>query len=198
LYNDANDQTPLSVIQGDYDSVLMQGHHSLDGKTFRLGISPNKLFGVMVERDTGFVESADHLLSRIFEAEVHDCTSYRGFLRDHIVTAMEAARLVLILGPEGCGKSSAVMRSIDRLVAETGEPVFISSPSYAQSAEKIRDFTAMYPNGPFIAFEYLSLTELSISGIVQRGHESPKSMRWKGATRLGSGRFTTNNPRSMR
>jgi energy-coupling factor transporter ATP-binding protein EcfA2 len=76
------------------------------------------------------------------------------------VTAMEAARLVLILGPEGCGKSSAVMRSIDRLVPETGEPVFISSPSYQQSAEKIRDFTAMYPNGPFVAFEYLSSTEL--------------------------------------
>jgi hypothetical protein len=160
LYNDANDQTPSSVIQGDYHSVLLQGHHSLDGKTFRLGISPNKLFGVMVERDTGFVDAADHLLSRIFEAEVHDCTRYRGFLREHIVTAMEAARLVLILGPEGCGKSSAVMRSIDRLVSETGEPVFISSPSYAQSAEKIHDFTAMYPNGPFIAFEYLSLTEL--------------------------------------
>jgi hypothetical protein len=145
LYNDTSDQTPSSVIQGDYHSVLLQGHHSLDGKTFRLGISPNKLFGVMVERDTGFVDSADHLLSRIFEAEVHDCASYRGFLREHIVTAMEAARLVLILGPEGCGKSSAVMRSIDRLVPETGEPVFISSPSYQQSAEKIRDFTAMFP-----------------------------------------------------
>jgi hypothetical protein len=79
LYNDANDQTPSSVIQGDYHSILLQGHHSLDGKTFRLGISPNKLLGVMVERDTGFVESADHLLSRIFDAEVHDCPSYRGF-----------------------------------------------------------------------------------------------------------------------
>src|SRR5712671_6011271 len=112
LYNDANDQTPSSVIQGDYHSVLLQGHHFLDGKTFRLGISPNKLFGVMVERDTGFVDPADHLLSRIFEAEVHDCASYRSFLREHIVTAMESARLVLILGPEGCGKSSAVMGSI--------------------------------------------------------------------------------------
>jgi hypothetical protein len=130
------------------------------------------LFGAMVEQDTGWVDPADHLLSRIFEAEVHDCASYRVFLREHIVAAMEAARLVLILGPEGCGKSSAVMAAIDRLVPrqgrctppygvlETGEPVFISSPSYAQSAEKIRDFTAMYPNGPFIAFEYLSLTEL--------------------------------------
>ncbi len=160
LYNDAGDQIPSSVIQGDYHSVLLQGHHCLDGKTFRLGVSPNKLFGAMVEQNTGWLDSGDHLLSRIFEAEVHDCTSYRAFLREHIVTAMEAARLVLILGPEGCGKSSAVMRTIDRLVPETGEPVFISSPSYAQSAEKIRDFTAMCPNGAFVAFEYLSLTEL--------------------------------------
>src|SRR5262249_31806137 len=65
-----------------------------------------------------------------------------------------------ILGPEGCGKSSAVMANIDRLAPETGEPVFISSPSYAQSAEKMRDFTAMHPNGPFVAYEYISLTEL--------------------------------------
>jgi len=114
----------------------------------------------MVEQDTDWLDAGDHLLSRIFEAEVHDCTSYRLFLREHIATAMEAARLVLILGPEGGGKSSAVMASIDRLIPETGEPVFMSSPSYGQSAEKIRDFTAMYPNGPFVAFEYLSLTEL--------------------------------------
>lgn len=172
LYNDANDQTPSSVIQGDYHSVLLQGHHSIDGKTYRLGVSPNQLFSAMVEQDAGQGAPNDHVLSRTFEAEVHDCTSYRSFLREHIITAMESARLVLILGPEGCGKSSAVMANIDRLVPrqeydtqpcgvpETGEPVFISSPSYDQSAEKIRDFTTMYPNGPFVAFEYLSLTEL--------------------------------------
>jgi hypothetical protein len=160
LYNNACDEKPSSIIQGDYQSVLLQGHHWLDGTTYRLGVSPNKLFATLVEQEDELADTADHLLSRIFEAEVHDCTSYRLFLREHIVTAMEAARLVLILGPEGCGKSSAVMASIDRLVPETDEPVFISSPSYAQSAEKIRDFTAMYPNGPFVAFEYLSLTEL--------------------------------------
>jgi hypothetical protein len=37
LYNDSGDQTPSSIIQGDYHSVLLQGHHCLDGKTFRLG-----------------------------------------------------------------------------------------------------------------------------------------------------------------
>ena len=160
LYNNERDQTPSSIIQGDYQSVLLQGEHWLDEKTYRLGVSPNKLFATMIEQEDELADRADHVLSRIFEAEVHDCTSYRVFLREHIVTAMEAARLVMILGPEGCGKSSAVMASIDRLVPDTDEPVFISSPSYAQSAEKIRDFTAMYPNGPFVAFEYLSLTEL--------------------------------------
>jgi len=158
LYNDASDQTPSSVIQGEYASVLLQGHHDFEGKTYRLGVSPNQLFGVMVEHETGWRESDDHVLMRIFEAEVHDCASYRKFLTEHIVAAMEAARLVLILGPEGCGKSYAVMANIDRLVVD--EPVFISSPSYDQSAEKIRDFTAMYPDGSFVAFEYLSLTEL--------------------------------------
>jgi len=33
--------------------------------------------------------------------------------------------------------SGEMMANIDRLIQETGEPVFISSPSYAQSAEKI-------------------------------------------------------------
>jgi hypothetical protein len=89
-----------------------------------LGVSPNKLFGVMAEQEAGLLDRADHLLSRIFEAEVHDKASYRLFLREHIVTVMETARLVLILGPEGCGKSSAVMARIDRLVPEMGEPVF--------------------------------------------------------------------------
>ena len=160
LFNDADDQTPSSIIQGDYNSVLLQGHHDFDGKTYRLGVSPNRLFEVMVEQDTRWTDPDDHALSRMFEAEVHDCESYRAFLRSHIVTAMNSARLVLILGPEGCGKSSAVMANISRLVPETGEPVFISSPSYQQSTEKIRDFTTMYPNGRFVAYEYLSLTEL--------------------------------------
>jgi hypothetical protein len=136
LYNDAKDRTPSSIIQGDYHSVLLQGDHTLEGQVHRLGVSPNKLFGVMAEQEAGLVDPADHLLSRIFEGEVHDCATYRLFLREHIITAMEAARLVLILGPEGCGKSSAVMARIDRLIPETGEPVFISSPSYAQQQRR--------------------------------------------------------------
>ena len=161
LFNNADDNTPSSIIQGDYTNVLLQGRHHFDGKTYPLPVSPNQLYAAMVEHDTGLVDPNDHLLDRIFAAEVYDCETYRRFLSDHISSAMSAARLVLILGPEGCGKSRAVMANIDRLiVGEADEPVFISSPSYDQSAEKIRDFTAMYPDGPYVAFEYLSLTEL--------------------------------------
>jgi hypothetical protein len=160
LYNDSGDQTPSSIIQGDYTSVLLQGRHEFDAGTYPLGVSPNQLFATMAEQEVGLAEPDDHVLSRIFEAEVHDCDSYRRFLSDHIFAAMSAAALVLILGPEGCGKSSAVMANIDRLVGDVSEPVFISSPSYAQSAEKIRAFRAMYPVGPCVPFEYLSLTEL--------------------------------------
>jgi hypothetical protein len=52
------------------------------------------------------------------------------------------------------------MANIDGIADDPSEPVFISSPSYAQSAEKIRDFLAMYPDGPYVPFEYLSLSEL--------------------------------------
>jgi hypothetical protein len=161
LFNNADDKTPSSIIQGDYTNVLLQGHHQFDGKTYPLPVSPNQLYAAMVEQDAGLANPNDHLLDRIFAAEVYDCESYRQFLADHIFSAMQAARLVLILGPEGCGKSHAVMADIDRLSEDADpDPVFISSPSYDQSAEKIRDFTAMYPNGPYVAFEYLSLTEL--------------------------------------
>jgi hypothetical protein len=171
LFNNADDQTPSSIIQGDYTNVLLQGHHQFDGETYPLPVSPNQLYAAMVEQDTGQANPTDHFLDRIFAAEVNDRESYRRFLTDHIFAAMQAARLVLILGPEGCGKSHAVMASIGRIVGRgdrlTGihfgyadEAVFISSPCYAQAAEKIRDFTAMYPDGPYVAFEYLSLTEL--------------------------------------
>ena len=115
----------------------------------------------MVEQEGAFVEPNDHVLSRIFEAKVHDCGTYRRFLSEHIVAAISAAALVLILGPEGCGKTSAVMANIDRLADDPSEPIFISSPSYAQAAEKISDFLAMYPDGRYVPFEYFSLSELS-------------------------------------
>ena len=187
LFNDADDSNPSSIIQGDFTNVLLQGQHHLDGQTYPLHVSPNQLYQAMVElaqsadcpsgkQDAGMVHPDDHVLDRVFAAEVHDCETYRQFLADHIAAAMSAARLVLILGPEGCGKSHAVMVNIDRIVGvseigdhggnswlnigEGDESVFISSPSYAQSAEKIRDFTKRYPNGPYVAFEYLSLTKL--------------------------------------
>lgn len=161
LFNNENDQTPSSIIQGDYTNVLLQGHHPFEGQTYLLPVSPNQLYAAMVEQDTGLADPNDHVLDWIFATEVYDCETYRQFLTDHMFAATQSARLVLILGPEGCGKSHAVMADIERLTAEAGdEPVFISSPSYAQSAEKIRDFTAMYPDGPYVAFEYLSLTEL--------------------------------------
>ncbi len=170
LFNNADDETPSSIIQGDYTNVLLQGQHQFEGRTYPLPVSPNQLYAAMVDQDTRLAVLNDHVLDRVFAATVNDCETYRQFLNDHIFTAMRAALLVLILGPEGCGKSHAVMANIGRLVgqsdelavhfADTDEFVFISSPSYTQAAEKIRDFTAMYPNGPYVAFEYLSLTEL--------------------------------------
>lgn len=176
LFNDTDDSNPSSIIQGDYTNVLLQGCHHFDGQTYPLQVSPNQLYAALVEQDAGLAEPNGHVLDRIFAAEVTDCETYRQFLADHIFAAMSAARLVLILGPEGCGKSHAVMANIDRIVGESkidmlgeirqqnigegDELAFISSPSYAQSAEKIRDFTVMYPKGPYVAFEYLSLTEL--------------------------------------
>jgi hypothetical protein len=160
LYNSGDDQTPSSVIRGDHTSVLLQGRHDFEGQTFPLGVSPNRLYEAMVEQACIWTEQPDHLLDRIFEAEVYDPGSYRRFLTDHITAAMASAELVLILGPEGCGKSSAVMANIDQMVRELEGPIFISSPSYAQSAEKMRSFTAMHAGSRYEPFEYLSLTEL--------------------------------------
>jgi hypothetical protein len=177
LHNNSYDKTPSSVIQGDYKSVLRQGGHDFDRTTYPLAVSPNRLLAAMIEQE-GFpgaelahlpnTSEADTLMQK-FETEVHDCESYRRFLSEHIVTAMAVGRLVLILGPEGCGKSSAVMANIGRLIEDSAEPfgleagyepVFISSPSYEQAAEKIRQFNAMHATGLYVAYEYLSLTEL--------------------------------------
>jgi ABC-type iron transport system FetAB ATPase subunit len=54
---------------------------------------------------------------------------------------MRAAELVLILGPEGCGKSSAIMGQIPRLITEIDGTVFFSSPSYTQAREKLQEFS---------------------------------------------------------
>jgi hypothetical protein len=160
VFNNAADRAPSSIMRGDHDAVLLQGAHQFDNDILPLGVSPNRLYEAMVEHDTGSVESSDHILDQIFQAEVHDLDSYRCFLSDHIGAAMKAADLLLILGPEGCGKSLAVMGQIHQLIADTGGPVFISSPSYAQAAEKMREFTATFWGTPYVAFEYLSLTEL--------------------------------------
>jgi hypothetical protein len=182
LHNNRHDETPSSVIQGDYKSILLQGGHDFDRTTYPLAVSPNRLFATMVEqgelyvdqrraassRDASITSEVDELMQK-FEAEVHDCDSYRQFLSEHIVTAMSTALLVLILGPEGCGKSSAVMANIGRMIECPAEPfsinagyepVFISSPSYEQAAEKIGQFSAMHSTSPYVAYEYLSLTEL--------------------------------------
>jgi hypothetical protein len=160
LANNGADRTPSSIIRADHDSVLLQGTHDFAGKTFPLGASPNRLYEAMVERDALAIERADHVLDRVFQAEVHDLESYRCFLADHVGSAMSAADLVLILGPEGCGKSSAVMTTIHRLVVETGGPIFISSPSYAQAGEKMREFAAIWWGTDYVPYEFVSLTEL--------------------------------------
>ena len=160
VFNNADDHTPSSIMRGDHDAVLLQGARQFDDDILPLGVSPNRLYEAMVEHDAGSVERHDHALDRVFQVEVHDLDSYRRFLTDHIGTAMRAADLVLILGPEGCGKSSAVMGQIHQLVSDTGGPVFISSPSYAQAAEKMRGFTTAFRGTSYVAFEYLSLTEL--------------------------------------
>jgi hypothetical protein len=176
LYNNAGDENPSSIIQGDYTNVLLQGDHDFEGRTYPLSVSPNQLYQSMIDNDADLMGRNEHVLDRTFDAEVHDCDSYRQFLADHMAEAMSAARLVMILGPEGCGKSHAVMKNLahiagqgelagvsgifEKIGGETDEFVFISSPSYAQADEKVRDFMIMHPNGPYVPFEYLSITEL--------------------------------------
>jgi hypothetical protein len=160
MFNNAADHTPSSIMRGDHDAVLLQGAHQFDESTLPIGVSPNRLYEAMVERMAGSIEGTGHVLDQIFDTTVHDRESYRQFLAKHIGPAMRAAELVLIVGPEGCGKSAAAMREIHKLVSADDFPVFISSPSYAQSIEKIRDFSAAYGDRSYVAFEYLSLTEL--------------------------------------
>jgi len=160
VFNNADDRTPSSIMRGDHETVLLQGAHDFESNILPLGVSPDRLYEAMIERDAAHSVPPDHPLNRIFEEQVHDLDSYRCFLSDHILTAMKAADLVLILGPEGCGKSSAVMSKVHLLVAETDFPVFISSPSYAQAAEKRQEFEQIYQGTQFVSFEYVSLTEL--------------------------------------
>jgi hypothetical protein len=160
VFNSASDRRPSSVMRGDHDAVLLQGTHQFDGDVLPIGVSANRLHDAMVERDVTSAEPGDHVLDQIFQTEVHDATTYRRFLADHVGTAMRAADLVLILGPEGCGKSSAVMSRIPEFTSDDDLPVFISSPSYAQAAEKLREFTRTCGHTSYVAFEYVSLTEL--------------------------------------
>jgi hypothetical protein len=169
FYNDANDVNPSSFIAGDYTSILLQGRHAFGTDTVSLGLSPNQLLRVMADQATASETRSDDLLSGIFEVQVRDRETYREFLSKHIFTAISAAKVVLILGPEGSGKSYAAMANIDCLVPKNEEfwfcdnrsdPVFFSSPSYDQAREKMDAFTRMHPDGPYVPFEYLSLTAL--------------------------------------
>jgi hypothetical protein len=169
FYNDANDVNPSSFIEGDYTSILLQGRHGFDTDTVSLGVSPNQLLTAMTDRATASDAPGDDLLTGIFEVQVRDRETYREFLSTHICTAMSAAKVVLVLGPEGSGKTYAAMANIDRLVPKTEElwfcdnrsdPVFFSSPSYDQAQEKMQAFARMHPDTPYVPFEYLSLTAL--------------------------------------
>jgi hypothetical protein len=169
FYNDANDVNPSSFIEGDYTSILLQGRHGFDTDTVSLGVSPNQLYATMDDQAPESETGSEDLLPSIFEVQVHDRETYREFLSNHICTAMSAARVVLVLGPEGSGKSYAAMASIDHLVPKMEElwfcdnrsdPVFFSSPSYDQAWEKMEAFAHMHPDSPYVPFEYLSLTAL--------------------------------------
>lgn len=160
VFNNENDRTPSSIMRGDHDAVLLQGAHDFLDNVVPVGVTANRLYEAMLERDRTLIGQSEHPLDRAFQEEVQDLDGYRHFLSEHIGSAMKAAELVLILGPEGCGKSSAVMEQIPRLIAETEGTVFVSSPSYAQAAEKMKEFSERFWGTDYVSFEYLSLTEL--------------------------------------
>lgn len=159
--NSPSDIHPSSFCQGDRDSILARGRHGLLPDVIPLGTTPNKLFRAMLDHESAPSAATSDPLMRAFNDTVHDRASYRDFLASHIVEASTAAPVVMILGPAGCGKTTAVFSNIEKLHEEDPElPILISSPSYEQAMEKMKTFYDLHPNEPFVPYMYFSLTKL--------------------------------------
>jgi hypothetical protein len=110
---------------------------------------------------------------------VDDRASLAQFLDDHMVemiappaTATPAWLLnlfgtignpnthVLMRGPQGCGKSTTVMRRIPTIYENHPGVIFFSSPSIMQAREKIETFERLNKDERFVPFLYLSVTAL--------------------------------------
>jgi hypothetical protein len=67
---------------------------------------------------------------------------------------------VLIRGPQGCGKSTKMMRHLPTIYGNDPGVTFFSSPSIRQAEEKIETFGRVNGDERFVPYLYLSLTAL--------------------------------------
>ncbi len=184
FYNHPSDNNPSSFCEGNRSRILLQGRHDFGSDGIALSTTPNQIFDWILsqhpEIDCKGGLPPDDWIMRRYKAAVDDRNSLARFIYDHIVEmiALPATRAtsplieklfgniehqnthVLIRGPQGCGKSTTVMRKIPIIYDNDPGVIFFSSPSIKQAEEKITTFERVNKDERFVAYLYLSLTAL--------------------------------------
>jgi hypothetical protein len=145
-----------------------------------LGATPNQIFDWILIQFGDPQEKSDNWTTRRYKAAVHDRESLGQFLDDYMIemvaslatsaTPAWVERLlgrrdranthVLIRGPQGCGKSTMMMKKIPMIYESDPGVVFFSSPSIQQAQEKVESFEQVNQDERFVPYLYLSLTAL--------------------------------------
>src|SRR6516225_2465340 len=136
FYNGPTDNNPSSFCEGNRSRILLQGRHGSGSDGVPFSTTPNQIFDWIVSQHRDKNDEADRApddcIMRRYKAGVDDLASLARFIDDNIVeviapptTTVTPAWIlklfggignpnsrVLIRGPQGCGKSTTVMRHI--------------------------------------------------------------------------------------
>jgi hypothetical protein len=173
FHNSPDDEVPSSVCVGDHTRILIQSRdpdllRKLQGSSAG---TPLHIDGVFLEKSpneifTIEVGSAQSMLQHDFESNVYDQDSLSQFLDRTIdeLVVRKSRRKVVIVGPQGCGKSTRAMKKIPQISRNDPGRIMFSSLSREQAIEKLAAFRAICNDAEGFAsyegFLYLSLTAL--------------------------------------
>jgi len=145
FYNHAGDRNPSSFCEGNRDRILLCGEHGFDAPGLDMGATPNQIFDWILSsnREDGDPKPDDWIVRR-YKAAVDDRDSLACFLDENLiemvapqsiksdlawinrllVTREDSNSHVLICAPQGCGKSTTIMKHIPAIQARDPGQIF--------------------------------------------------------------------------
>jgi hypothetical protein len=160
FHNDLSDITPSSLMRGEHDGILVQGQNRLGREVIDIGVSADQIHRDLRDMPERPSPAEVHWFEKLFREAAINPETARVFLSNSLPNFVGQNRRVLVKAPEGIGKSSALIRGMDRVLARVEGQIAFVSPSYVQAQEKLDEFNRHWTALGFQGFLLESVSHL--------------------------------------